>query len=115
MVQAGSHSRYLGHSSGTLARTVQTVAGHASPQIIMDRYSHLFASNDHRTAMHAIVKRLLADGASTRPKVAAEHQVYAGGQHLGTDDPERIAPSATSRGRTRFRPIPGPLRTLHVS
>jgi integrase len=41
-------------------KTVQTFAGHASLQITMDRYGHLFPSEDHRKAMDAIAKGLLA-------------------------------------------------------
>jgi integrase len=35
-------------------KTVQTFAGHASLQITMDRYGHLFPSDDHKRAMDAI-------------------------------------------------------------
>jgi integrase len=40
-------------------KAVQTFAGHASLQITMDRYGHLFPSEDHRQAMDQIAKGLL--------------------------------------------------------
>jgi integrase len=46
--------------AGLAPKTVQTFAGHASLQITMDRYGHLFPSDDHRKAMDAIAKGLLA-------------------------------------------------------
>jgi integrase len=45
---------------GLTPKTVQTFAGHASLQITMDRYGHLFPSEDHRKAMDAIARGLLA-------------------------------------------------------
>jgi len=39
---------------------VQTFAGHASLQITMDRYGHLFPSDNHRSAMDEIAKGLFA-------------------------------------------------------
>jgi len=33
---------------------VQTFAGHSSLQVTMDRYGHLFKSDDHKKAMDAI-------------------------------------------------------------
>jgi integrase len=41
-------------------KTVQTFAGHASLQITMDRYGHLFPSDDHRRAMDQISNELFA-------------------------------------------------------
>jgi integrase len=41
-------------------RTVQTFAGHASLQITMDRYGHLFPSEDHKKAMDQIARGLFA-------------------------------------------------------
>jgi integrase len=35
-------------------KTVQTFAGHSSLQVTMDRYGHLFKSDDHKRAMDAI-------------------------------------------------------------
>jgi integrase len=43
---------------GLAPKTVQVFAGHASLQITMDRYGHLFPSEDHRKAMDAIAKGL---------------------------------------------------------
>jgi integrase len=44
--------------AGLAPETVQTFAGHASLQVTMDRYGHLFPSDDHRKAMDQIAKRL---------------------------------------------------------
>jgi integrase len=41
-------------------KTVQTFAGHASLQVTMDRYGHLFPSEDHKKAMDEIAKGLFA-------------------------------------------------------
>jgi integrase len=46
--------------SGLSLKTVSTFAGHAQIQITANRYGHLFKSDDHRTAMDAIAKGLLA-------------------------------------------------------
>lgn len=35
-------------------KTVQTFAGHSSLQVTMDRYGHLFKSDDQKQAMDAI-------------------------------------------------------------
>jgi integrase len=39
-------------------KTVQTFAGHASLQVTMDRYGHLFPNEDHKKAMDQIAKGL---------------------------------------------------------
>lgn len=39
-------------------KTVQTFAGHSSLQVTMDRYGHMFKSDDHRRAMDEIAKSL---------------------------------------------------------
>jgi integrase len=44
--------------AGLSPKTVQTFAGHASLQVTMDRYGHLFPSADHRRAMDQIAKGL---------------------------------------------------------
>ena len=44
--------------AGLAPKTVQTFAGHASLQVTMDRYGHLFSSDDHRNAMDQIAKGL---------------------------------------------------------
>jgi integrase len=44
--------------AGLAPKTVQTFAGHASLQITMDRYGHLFPSEDHKRAMDQIAKGL---------------------------------------------------------
>ena len=41
-------------------KTVQTFAGHASLQVTMDRYGHLFPSDDHNKAIDQIAQDLLA-------------------------------------------------------
>lgn len=40
--------------AGLSPKTVQTFAGHSSLQVTMDRYGHLFKSDDHKRAMDAI-------------------------------------------------------------
>lgn len=44
--------------AGMTPKTVQTFAGHASLQVTMDRYGHLFPSEDHNKAMDQIAKGL---------------------------------------------------------
>jgi integrase len=44
--------------AGMTPKTVQTFAGHASLQVTMDRYGHLFPSEDHWKAMDQIAKEL---------------------------------------------------------
>ena len=41
-------------------KQVQTFAGHASLQTTMDRYGHLFPSDDHKLAMDTIAKDIFA-------------------------------------------------------
>jgi len=43
---------------GLAPKTVQTFAGHASLQVTMDRYGHLFPSEDHHKGMDQIAKGL---------------------------------------------------------
>ncbi len=45
---------------GFTPKTVQTFAGHSSLQITMDRYGHLFPSDDHKRAMDQIASNLFA-------------------------------------------------------
>lgn len=44
--------------AGLSPKTVQTFAGHSSLQVTMDRYGHLFRSEDHAMAMEAIARQL---------------------------------------------------------
>lgn len=44
--------------AGLTPKTLQTFAGHASLQITMDRYGHLFPHDDHQKAMDQIAKGL---------------------------------------------------------
>lgn len=46
--------------AGLSPKTVQTFAGHSSLQVTMDRYGHLFKSDDHKEAMDQIAKGLFA-------------------------------------------------------
>ncbi len=46
--------------SGLNPKTVQTFAGHSSLQVTMDRYGHLFKSEDHRAVMDHIADELFA-------------------------------------------------------
>ena len=48
--------------AGLAPKTVQTFAGHASLQVTMDRYGHLFPSDDHRRAMDQIANGLFKNG-----------------------------------------------------
>lgn len=47
--------------AGLSPKTVQTFAGHSSLQVTMDRYGHLFKSEDHRHAMDQIARTMLGD------------------------------------------------------
>lgn len=44
--------------TGLSPKTVQTFAGHSSLQVTMDRYGHLFKSENHRHAMDAIAREI---------------------------------------------------------
>jgi integrase len=44
--------------AGLPPKTVQTFAGHSSLQVTMDRYGHLFRSDDHGRAMDAIAAQI---------------------------------------------------------
>jgi integrase len=44
--------------AGLTPKTVQTFAGHASLQITMDRYGHLFPKDDHQKVMNRIASEL---------------------------------------------------------
>jgi len=44
--------------AGMSPKSVQTFAGHASLQVTMDRYGHLFPSDDHHRAMNEIAQEL---------------------------------------------------------
>ncbi|HEX4077479.1 MAG TPA: site-specific integrase [Rhizomicrobium sp.] len=45
--------------AGLNPKTVQTFAGHSSLQVTMDRYGHLFKSDDHKKAMDVIAREML--------------------------------------------------------
>ncbi|KGB81937.1 integrase [Rhodovulum sp. NI22] len=45
--------------AGLAPKTIQTFAGHSSLQVTMDRYGHMFKSDDHKTAMDLIAKGLM--------------------------------------------------------
>lgn len=45
--------------AGLAPKTIQTFAGHNSLQVTMDRYGHLFPSDDHKAAMDAIAGELM--------------------------------------------------------
>jgi integrase len=44
--------------AGLNPKTVQTFAGHSSLQVTMDRYGHLFKSDDQKKAMDVIAKNI---------------------------------------------------------
>ena len=46
--------------AGMAPKTMQTFAGHASLQVTMDRYGHLFPTDDHKKVMDQIAKGLFA-------------------------------------------------------
>lgn len=46
--------------AGLSPKTVQTFAGHSSVQVTMDRYGHLFKSDDHKQVMDRIAGQLFA-------------------------------------------------------
>ena len=46
--------------SGLSPKTVQSFAGHSSLQVTMDRYGHLFPSEDHQQAMERIAKGMFS-------------------------------------------------------
>jgi integrase len=46
--------------AGLKPKTVQTFAGHSSLAITMDRYGHMFPSDDHRHAMDGIARDLFS-------------------------------------------------------
>jgi integrase len=45
--------------AGLAPKTIQTFAGHSSLQVTMDRYGHLFPSDNHKAAMDAIAGELM--------------------------------------------------------
>jgi integrase len=45
--------------AGLAPKTIQTFAGHSSLAVTMDRYGHLFPSDDHKAAMDAIAGELM--------------------------------------------------------
>jgi integrase len=45
--------------AGLAPKTIQTFAGHSSLAVTMDRYGHLFPSDDHKVAMDAIAGELM--------------------------------------------------------
>jgi integrase len=53
--------------AGFTPKAVQTFAGHASLQVTMDRYGHLFPSEDHRKTMDQILEGFLVS-ASAQPR-----------------------------------------------
>lgn len=52
--------------AGLAPKTVQTFAGHSSLAVTMDRYGHLFKSDDHKSAMDAIARNV--EGAPNKPE-----------------------------------------------
>jgi integrase len=51
-------------------KTVQTFAGHSSLQVTMDRYGHLFPSENHNHVMDAISKEIYAVPEPTRARAS---------------------------------------------
>jgi integrase len=53
--------------AGLKPKTIQTFAGHATLAITMDRYGHLFKSEEHKEAMDEIAREFAGNG-PTPPK-----------------------------------------------
>ena len=51
--------------AGLSPKTVQTFAGHSTLAVTMDRYGHLFKSDDHRAAIDAIAREFASRPART--------------------------------------------------
>lgn len=49
--------------AGLAPKTVQTFAGHSTLAVTMDRYGHLFPSDDHKATMDKIASSIFGDGA----------------------------------------------------
>jgi len=47
--------------AGLKPKTVQTFAGHSTLAVAMDRYGHLFKSDDHKLAMDEIARQTVTD------------------------------------------------------
>jgi integrase len=56
--------------AGLPPKTVQTFAGHSSLQVTMDRYGHLFRSDDHGRAMDIICDHIFAPSAPSHRPIA---------------------------------------------
>jgi len=56
--------------AGLSPKTVQTFAGHSTLAVTMDRYGHLFRSDDHRLAMDAIARQFEGEPAPATPSGA---------------------------------------------
>jgi integrase len=54
-------------AAGLPPKTVQTFAGHSSLQVTMDRYGHLFRSDDHGRAIDAIASEIHSTAEPVRP------------------------------------------------
>lgn len=55
--------------AGLVPKTVQTFAGHSALMVTMDRYGHLFRSDNHAAAMDAIAGEFAGPGRALRPSV----------------------------------------------
>ncbi|MDX1922447.1 MAG: tyrosine-type recombinase/integrase [Alphaproteobacteria bacterium] len=53
-------------------KTVQTFAGHSSLQVTMDRYGHLFKSEDHKATMDRIAKGVFGGDLKTKKNKALQ-------------------------------------------
>jgi integrase len=60
--------------AGLAPKTVQTFAGHSTLAMTMDRYGHLFRSDDHKTAMDAIAREIVPNGQPHAPSHPAALQ-----------------------------------------
>jgi integrase len=62
--------------AGLKPKTIQTFAGHATLAITMDRYGHLFKSDEHKAAMDEIAREFAADE-PPRPQTPANKALRA--------------------------------------
>jgi len=63
-------------NAGLPPKAVQTFAGHSSLQVTMDRYGHLFRSDDHGRAMDSISNSLFAEHQHDRRLCAVSIRSY---------------------------------------
>jgi integrase len=63
----GTSRYHAGFEIGLPPETVQTLAGHSSLQVTLERHGHLFRSDRHKEAMDAIAAQLNEPGRPSLP------------------------------------------------